>query len=146
MLVGAAAHGVLHHIIVLAVQAQRGNALLAGGQLQLIAEGGLLIAVPAAIAILAAVVLMTRYLRTDRTAMFWVRAGAISGIIAAAIQGIWDTGLRTPANGVLFAVIVAVAVHDPRPAPIRARARTGSRQRAITPSSRGTGSGEQAGA
>jgi O-antigen ligase len=114
--------------------------------LQLIAEGGLLIAVPAAIAILAAVVLMTRYLRTDRTAMFWVRAGAISGIIAAAIQGIWDTGLRTPANGVLFAVIVAVAVHDPRPAPIRARARTGSRQRAITPSSRGTGSGAQAGA
>jgi O-antigen ligase len=83
--------------------------------LQLIAEGGLLIAVPAAIAVLAAVALMTRYLRTDRTAMFWVRAGAISGIIAVAIQGIWDTGLRTPANGVLFAVIAAVALHDPRP-------------------------------
>lgn len=83
--------------------------------LQLIAEGGLLIAVPAAIATLAAVALMTRYLRTDRTAMFWVRAGAISGIIAVAIQSIWDTGLRTPANGVLFAVIAAMALHDPRP-------------------------------
>lgn len=81
--------------------------------LQLFAEGGLLIAVPAAIAVLAAVALMTRYLRTDRTAIFWVRAGAVSGIIAVAVQSIWDTGLRTPANGVLFAVIAAIALHDP---------------------------------
>ena len=95
--------------------------------LQLIAEGGLLIAVPAAIAVLAAVALMTRYLRTDRTAMFWVRAGAISGIIAVATQGIWDTGLRTPANGVLFAVIAAVALHDPRPVQPSSRIRRSPR-------------------
>jgi O-antigen ligase len=95
--------------------------------LQLIAEGGLLIAVPAAIAVLAAVALMTRYLRTDRTAMFWVRAGAISGIIAVAIQSIWDTGLRTPANGVLFAVIAAVALHDPRPVQPSSRIRRSPR-------------------
>jgi O-antigen ligase len=95
--------------------------------LQLIAEGGLLIAVPVAIAVLAAVALMTRYLRTDRTAMFWVRAGAISGIIAVATQGIWDTGLRTPANGVLFAVIAAVALHDPRPVQPSSRIRRSPR-------------------
>jgi len=81
--------------------------------LQIVAEGGLLVAVPAALALLAAVALMARYLRTDRTAMFWVRAGAIAGIVAVAVQSIWDTGLRTPANGVLFAVIAAAALHDP---------------------------------
>ena len=96
--------------------------------LQIVAEGGLLIAVPAAIAALAAVALMTRHLRTDRTAIFWVRAGAISGVIAVAVQSVWDTGLRMPANGMLFAVIAAIAVHEPRPAPARAEARTRSRQ------------------
>ena len=99
--------------------------------LQLIAEGGLLIAVPAAIAVFAAVALMTRYLRTDRTAMFWVRAGAISGIIAVAVQSIWDTGLRMPANGALFAVIAAIALHDPRPASRSAA----TRERTRTPAS-----------
>jgi O-antigen ligase len=79
--------------------------------LQLLAEGGLIVVIPAAIAVLAAVVLMARYLGADRTAMFWVRAGAIAGLIAVAVQSIWDTGLRMPANGVLFAVCVAVAVH-----------------------------------
>lgn len=81
--------------------------------LQLLAEGGLLVAVPAALALLAAIALMIHYLRTDRTAMFWVRAGAISGIVAVAVQSIWDTGLRTPANGVLFAVIAAAALYEP---------------------------------
>jgi O-antigen ligase len=84
--------------------------------LQIIAEGGLLLAIPVAITLLAAVVLMARRLRGDRTAMFWIRGGAIAGLIAVAVQSVWDTGLRTPANGVLFAVIAAIAVHDPRPA------------------------------
>jgi hypothetical protein len=81
--------------------------------LQLLAEGGLLIVVAAAIALAAAVVLMARRLNADRSAMFWVRAGAISGIAAVAVQSIWDTGLRTPANGALFAVIAAIAVSEP---------------------------------
>jgi O-antigen ligase len=84
--------------------------------LQIIAEGGVLLAVPAAIALLAAVALMARRLRRDHTAMFWIRSGAIAGVIAVAVQSVWDTGLRTPANGVLFAVIAAIAIHDPRSA------------------------------
>jgi O-antigen ligase len=83
--------------------------------LQLAAEGGLLLAVPAAIALVAGVALIINRLRRDRTPIFWLRAGAVSGIIAVAIQSIWDTGLRTPANGVLFAVIAAIALHEPRP-------------------------------
>jgi O-antigen ligase len=95
--------------------------------LQLLAEGGLLIAVPAAIAVLAAIVLMRQSLDADRSPIFWVRAGASCGVLAVAVQSIWDTGLRTPANGVLFAVIAAVALHDPRPA--EARAGRGARSR-----------------
>jgi O-antigen ligase len=99
--------------------------------LQLLAEGGVIVVIPAAIAVLAAVALMANYLGADRTAMFWVRAGAIAGLIAAAVQSIWDTGLRTPANGVLFAVIAAMALHEPRPASRSA----GTRARTHTPAS-----------
>jgi O-antigen ligase len=87
--------------------------------LQLLAEGGVLLVVPAAAALLAAVVLMARRLGADHTAMFWVRAGAISGLVAVAVQSIWDTGLRMPANGTLFAVIAAIALHEPRSGPDR---------------------------
>ena len=82
--------------------------------LQILAEGGVLLAVPAALALVAAVALMARRLRGDQSAMFWIRGGAVAGVIAVAVQSIWDTGLRTPANGVLFAVIAAIALHDPR--------------------------------
>jgi O-antigen ligase len=84
--------------------------------LQLLAEGGLALVIPAAIAVLAAIALSARQLRGDRTAMFWVRLGAVSGMIAVVVQSVWDTGLRMPANGVLFAVIAAMALHEPRPA------------------------------
>jgi len=87
--------------------------------LQLTAEGGLLLVVPAAVALIAGVVRIARRLGADRTPIFWVRAGAVSGLIAVAVQSIWDTGLRTPANGVLFAVIAAIALHDPRPGHLR---------------------------
>ena len=40
MLIGGASHRVLHHVIVLTVQAQGGDSLLARRQLQFIAEGG----------------------------------------------------------------------------------------------------------
>src|SRR5471032_3502917 len=39
MLVSATAHGVLYHVVVLAMQAQQWNALLTGRKLQFIAEG-----------------------------------------------------------------------------------------------------------
>jgi O-antigen ligase len=87
--------------------------------LQILAEGGLLVAVPASIALLVGVGLMARSLAADRTPIFWIRAGAICGSVAIAVQGIWDTGLRTPANGVLFAVIAAIALHEPRSASAR---------------------------
>ena len=54
-----------------------------------------------------------RRMQTDRTPAGWMRAGAVSGIVAIGVQSIWDTGLRMPANAVLFAVLAAIALHDP---------------------------------
>jgi hypothetical protein len=48
----------------------------------------------------------------DRTAVFWIRAGAASGMLAVAVQSVWDTGLRMPANAVLFSLLAAIALHD----------------------------------
>jgi hypothetical protein len=80
--------------------------------LQLVAEGGLLLAVPAALAIVAGVATIAARLRADHSAVFWIRIGAIAGLIAVAVQGIFDTSLRTPADGVLFAVVAAIALHE----------------------------------
>ena len=80
--------------------------------LQLLAEGGVVLALPAAIAIVAGVLLISRQLAADRTAVFWIRAGAAAGLLAVAVQSVWDTGLRMPANAVLFAIVAAIAMHD----------------------------------
>jgi O-antigen ligase len=82
--------------------------------LQLLAEGGLILAVPAIAAFCAAGWRIARSLQSDRTPVFWIRAGATSGLVAAVVQSIWETGLRIPANAVLFAILAAVALHDSR--------------------------------
>jgi O-antigen ligase len=80
--------------------------------LQLLAEGGVLLAIPAIVIALAAAWRIRRRLGADRTPIYWVRAGAVSGLIAVAVQSVWETGLRLPANGMLFAVLAAIALHD----------------------------------
>lgn len=80
--------------------------------LQVLAEGGLLVALPAGIAVLAGILTALRSLRHDAGAGFWFRAGAFSGLVGVAIQSVWDTGLRMPANGMLFAVAAAMALHE----------------------------------
>jgi O-antigen ligase len=81
--------------------------------LQVLVEGGILLAVPAAVALVAAGIAIRSRLRRDRTPMFWIRAGAASAMIAAAVQSMWDTGLRMPANAALFAIAAAIALHEP---------------------------------
>ncbi|PYR48550.1 MAG: hypothetical protein DMF95_14265 [Acidobacteria bacterium] len=80
--------------------------------LQLLTEGGVILAVPAALAAATAAVLIARRLRGDRTAVFWIRAGAASGLVAVAVQGMWQVSMTPPANAVLFAILAAVALHD----------------------------------
>jgi len=79
--------------------------------LQLLSEGGILLAVPAAIAATAAAWQIWRRIDADHSSVFWIRIGAASGMLAAAVQSVWDTGLRMPANAVLFALLAAIALH-----------------------------------
>ena len=78
--------------------------------LQILVEGGWLLAAPAVLAVAAALWSIADRLRSDRTPAFWIRLGAASGMAAVAAQSIWDTGLRMPANAVLFAVVAAAAI------------------------------------
>ena len=80
--------------------------------LQLLVEGGVPLAVAAGFAILAGWREAASRLRHDTTSMGWTRAGAAAGLVAVAVQSVWDTGLRMPANAVLFAVMAAVALHS----------------------------------
>jgi O-antigen ligase len=80
--------------------------------LQLLTEGGLLLIVPAIVVLVAGVWLAGTRLRHDRTPMFWARAGAVSGMAGLAVQSLWETTLRMPANAVLLGVLAAVAMHD----------------------------------
>jgi O-antigen ligase len=81
--------------------------------LQLAAEGGLLLGVPAALAIGAFVALFRRRLAQDAGPNYLVRVGAVSGIAAVLLQSFWETGLRMPANAMLLAVLAAIATHAP---------------------------------
>jgi O-antigen ligase len=82
--------------------------------LQLLVEGGLPLLALVLITLAAGVVEAARRLRTDHTGVAWMRAGAIAAGAALAVQGIWDTGLRMPANSILFAIACSVALHGAR--------------------------------
>jgi O-antigen ligase len=79
--------------------------------LQILTEGGLLLGVPVAFAIVAGGRLASKRLREDRTAIFWLRAGAAAGIVALVTQNMVEMTLRVPANSVLFAICAAIATH-----------------------------------
>lgn len=84
--------------------------------LQWVAEGGLLVGLPA----LTAVILFLRDVRLrfrsgeDDPTTHWVRIGAITGLAAIALQELVDFSLQIPGNAVLFTLLCAVAVHGPR--------------------------------
>ena len=81
--------------------------------LQLASEGGLLVALPVAAAAVAFWRLAAARLRADATWMYWIRAGAAIGLVAAALQSIWENGLRIPANALLAAILAGIVVHEP---------------------------------
>lgn len=80
--------------------------------LQLVAEGGLLLALPLLVWLGAWGATCARRLREDRSAMVWLRTAALAGLAAVASQCIWDSALRMPANALLAAVLAAIVVHE----------------------------------
>jgi O-antigen ligase len=79
--------------------------------LHLFAEGGLLLSVPVLLAALAFIRLFRLRMVQDTTSSAWLRIGGGVAMVAVAVQGVWETGLRIPGNGLLFAAAAAVAVH-----------------------------------
>jgi O-antigen ligase len=85
--------------------------------LQVAAEGGLLVGVPVFLALSAFTIAAWRSLQADRSGMYWIRAGAASGLFGVAIQSLLETGLTVPSNAALAAVLAAIVIHVPlRPA------------------------------
>ncbi len=80
--------------------------------LQLAAEGGLLVVVPALLCVAIFVRDVRRRFREDgRSSSYWLRAGAVVGLIAIALQETVDFSLQIPANAALFALTCAIALH-----------------------------------
>jgi hypothetical protein len=83
--------------------------------LQVVVEGGLLIALPA----LAALLLIVRAIRqrfaekVDDTQTYWVRVGAVVGLATIATQAAVEFSLQMPGNAALFVVLLAIALHEP---------------------------------
>jgi O-antigen ligase len=80
--------------------------------LQLAAEGGLLLMVPAALAIVMFVrVVRRRFAQETSVSTYWIRRGAVVGLLAIALQEIVEFSLQMPGNAFLFAVLCAIALH-----------------------------------
>lgn len=80
--------------------------------LQIAAEGGALLAVPAILSALAFVGIVRRRFKEETSgSAYWLRVGAVTGIAAVALQEMVDFSLQMPGNATLFAVLCAIALH-----------------------------------
>jgi hypothetical protein len=82
--------------------------------LQLAAEGGLLLCIPILLTIVAFALEVRRRFGQDVGSIWWIRMGAVIGLLAIAIQSIGEFSLQMPGNAALFAVIAGLAIHDGR--------------------------------
>jgi O-antigen ligase len=85
--------------------------------LQLLAEGGVLVTVPLAFLLVAVGSMIWRRFRSgaDDPLTSWIRLGAVTGIVAIALQEMVDFSLQMPGNAALFTVLAAIAAHAPQP-------------------------------
>jgi len=83
--------------------------------LQLAAEGGLLLGVPAlALIAFTSTEVRRRFHESDPASPArWVRVGAVAGLLAVGIQEAGDFSLQMPGNAALFCVLAAIALSRP---------------------------------
>lgn len=79
---------------------------------QMVAEGGALVTVPALVVLVAFVALARRRVGADRREMLWVRLASAAGMAGVGVQCLFDSTLRTPANALLFALLAALVVYQ----------------------------------
>ena len=80
--------------------------------LQLAAEGGLLAGLPIVLAIAVLAYGIRQRIRSDVGSVWWIRAGAVTGLLAVAAQSFVEFSLQMPGNAALFAVLCGLALHD----------------------------------
>lgn len=80
--------------------------------LQLAAEGGLLAGLPIVVAIAVLAYGIRKRFCGDVGSIWWIRAGAVTGLLAVAAQSVVEFSLQMPGNAALFAVLCGVALHD----------------------------------
>jgi hypothetical protein len=81
--------------------------------LQIAAEGGFLIGLPALAALVLLVVSIRRRFTAgeDDPSTSWIRFGAATGLAAVALQSLVEFSLQMPGNAVFFVVLCAMALH-----------------------------------
>jgi len=81
--------------------------------LQLAAEGGVLVLVPASLLAAFFIKDVMRRFREDRPggSTRWLRTGAVIGLVTIAAQELVEFSLQIPANAVLFTLLCAIAAH-----------------------------------
>ncbi len=96
--------------------------------LQVVVEGGALLAVPAAVALVLLVAAIRRRFAVghDDAMAYWLRVGATTGLVAIGLQSLVEFSLQMPGNAVMLVVVMAIALHE---APHRVRVRTTERER-----------------
>jgi len=84
--------------------------------LQLAAEGGALVAIPAVAAVIVVCLGLRRRLTSgmDDEVTAWVRIGAVAGLAGIAAQSLIEFSLQMPGNAALFVVLLAIAMHRSR--------------------------------
>jgi O-antigen ligase len=89
--------------------------------LQLAAEGGVLLGIPILLLIGVTVKHIWRSFRDipreGRT--YWIKVGAVTGLLAIGLQEIVDFSLQMPGNAVLFVALCAIAMYRPAKSPSR---------------------------
>ncbi|MFP5378958.1 MAG: O-antigen ligase family protein [Vicinamibacteria bacterium] len=89
--------------------------------LHLLAEGGALLVLPALALVVVIVATIRRRFRegADDARAYWLRAGAVTGLLAIAFQSIFDFTLQMPGAAVMAVALAAVAMHRRRTATAR---------------------------
>ena len=80
--------------------------------LQLAAEGGLLLTIPAVLCVATFAAAVRRRFSDETSATaYWIRVGAVTGLTAIALQETVDFSLQMPGNAALFATLCGIALH-----------------------------------
>lgn len=83
--------------------------------LQLLAEGGVLVAIPAVLAFGVICALIWRRLSApdDDVTTRWMRTGAVAGLVGIAAQSVVEFSLQMPGNTAMLVALLAIALHNP---------------------------------